>query len=207
MSLLRQEVSADSVRAVIRRVFADPEYEWDIRRNPFQFFSDWFNAAVRWFAELEASHPVTYWILIGVLTGTLLALVVHFAYLVSRALKPGAVTLARASLKQVRPHDFDWHLSEAKRLAAEERYGEALAHRFVAMALELDRRKVIRFHPSKTPAEYIEEAKLGREELGELGTLIGTLYQHVFGGSACSAEDLVSFDRRATALVAGNAKS
>src|SRR6266566_541580 len=51
------------------------------------------------------------------------------------------------------------------------RYVEALAHRFLAVVLELDRLKALRFHVSKTPAEYVGEARLtdaGRASLAGL---------------------------------------
>ena len=66
MSPLLQEASADSIRTVLRQVYAAPEYDWDLRRNPFQVFFDLLDSVARWFAALEVAHPVAYWVLIGV---------------------------------------------------------------------------------------------------------------------------------------------
>src|SRR3989449_4753126 len=52
------------------------------------------------------------------------------------------------------------HRLRAEELARAGRYAEALAHRFVALVLDLERRRALAFHPSKTPAEYVGEAPL-----------------------------------------------
>jgi len=60
---------------------------------------------------------------------------------------------------------------QVEELARAGRYAEALGHRFLALVLELDRRKALRFHASKTPAEYVWEARLtemGRASLAGL---------------------------------------
>jgi hypothetical protein len=51
---------------------------------------------------------------------------------------------------------------------------------FLALALELDRRSLLRFHPSKTPAELAAEARLGEDGRRRLGALVGSLYTHAF---------------------------
>jgi len=206
VSPLLQEVSADSIRTVLRQVYAAPEYDWDLRRNPFQVFFDLLDSVARWFAALEVAHPVAYWVLIGVLTGVLVAIVLHFTYLVLRALRPRAADSVAASVTMARPRDASWHLNEARRLAALGRYQEALAHRFAALLLLLDGRRVIRFHPSKTPAEYAAEMDVGEEARAKFTALVTALYQHLFAGTECSDRDLDAFDERATAFASDHAR-
>ena len=54
-------------------------------------------------------------------------------------------------------------------------------HRFIALLLELDRADALTFHPSKTPAEYVREARLGATGRATLAGLVSRLYHHVFG--------------------------
>src|SRR5439155_4298789 len=68
-------------------------------------------------------------------------------------------------------------------LARGGRYAEALAHRFLAVVLELDRLKALRFHTSKTPAEYVGEARLTDAGRATLAGLVAQLYQ--IGRASC----------------------
>jgi len=104
-----------------------------------------------------------------------------------------------------RSRDAAWHVAEARRLALAGRYGEALAHRFVALVLELDKGGALRYHPSKTPAEYVNEARLGAAAADEFRVLVAVLYGHLFGGALCSEQTLAAFDRRAAALAGHHA--
>ena len=206
MRPLPQEVTADSIRTVLRQVYAGPEYDWEFRRNPFQFFFDLLGSVAAWLAKLEVTHPVAYWILMGVMTGLLVAILLHFAYLVVRTLRPRVSDAAPESVSPVHRRGAAWHLEEAKRLAAEGRYRDAIAHRFAALLFVLDEHKVIRFHPSKTPAEYAAEIDLAEEGIAKYKALVGTLYQHLFGGVDCSDRDLHSFDQQAAALGSDHAR-
>ena len=196
-----QAASADSIRAVLDRVFATPEYAWEVRRHPLQFVFDWYRDLLAWLDGLAASHPVAYWVLIGLLVGILVAVLAHFAYLVMRALRPRAVSDGMPSIVAERSRDAAWHVAEARRLALAGRFAEALAHRFVALVLELDEDGALRYHPSKTPAEYVREVRLGSVAGDDFRLLVTTLYAHLFGGAPCSELDVAAFDRRASALV------
>jgi hypothetical protein len=64
---------------------------------------------------------------------------------------------------------------------------------------------VLRYDPSKTPAEYVDEADLDDQRRGALRILVTALYGHVFGGAACTAEDVEAFHQSAGAIVRGSA--
>src|SRR3989442_1145891 len=74
------------------------------------------------------------------------------------------------------------HRARAEELARAGRYAEALAYRFVALVLELERRRALAFHPSKTPAEYVGEARLDAAGRASLAELVARLYRPLFGG-------------------------
>jgi hypothetical protein len=202
-----QGLSADSLSAALRRVLSKPKYDWETPDNPLQFLLDMLGRVLEWLAALEEAHPVVYGVLTGAAILLLVAILAHFGYLIWRTLKPralpGAVGVRGAPVRR----DAAWYLDEARRLAAEGRFAEALAHRFTALVLELDARRTLRFQPSKTPAEYALEAKLEAPARDTLAELVMVLYHHLFGGAPCGAADLSAFDRRAAEVVAHHAAS
>lgn len=195
-----QALPADSISAVLRDVFASPEYAWETRVHPLQFLIDRYHDLLRWLTALGTNHPVAYWTVLGVLTGVLLAVLSHFGYLIWRALRPRAPASVSMAAAPLPVRDAAWHLGEALRRAREGRFTEALGHRFLALILELDRRRVVRFDPSKTPAEYAAEARLEAPGAVAFRDIVSRLYGHLFAGMACSADDLAAFDVQANAV-------
>ncbi len=195
-----QSPPADSLRAVLRRIYAAPEYDWEVPRDPLGFLRELYEAQLEWLQQFQESHPVAYLIFLAVVTGLLLAILAHFSYLVWRALRPRALPQEELAQAAARPRDAAWHLDEARRLVREGHFAAALAHRFMALLLELESHKALAFHPSKTPAEYVGEAGLDDDARSKLTGLVATLYRHLFGGAPCTLDDVQTFDRRATEL-------
>ena len=190
----------DSVRVALQEVFARREYDWETHTSLFAWLREQFLWVLAWMDRLEHSHPVSFYVLVLALALVLLAIVAHFAYVLRRAF--AAVepeTPAGSGVAAVR-QDAAWHLAEALRLSAAGRYSDALSHRFLALVLELDRRKALRFHSSKTPAEYVGEASMDEHGRGRLRALVLALYRHVFGAVPCTAREWIAFDREAAAL-------
>jgi hypothetical protein len=190
----------DSLRAILDDIFSAPEYQWDLRRHPLQFLLDLWARVYRWFDALEADHPVTYYVLIALLSGVLVAILAHFGYLIWRALRPRSAPVDPAAAAAPGRRGAQWYLSEARRLAGKGRFAESLAHRFRALILDLDRRHAVAFHPSKTPAEYVREAKLDQSGRAVLSGLVAQLYRHLFGGASCDADTVNRFDEQAAVL-------
>jgi len=191
----------DSIRAAARQVFAAPEYEWahPPRSTLWGKTLVLFGRLLAWLDQMHALHPIRYYVILGLMIAMLLAILSHFGYLVWRTFRP--VTSAPAAAQApATVHDAQWHLLEAQRLSEAQRYAEALGHRFLALVLMLERRSAVRFDLSKTPAEYVGEAKLDEVGRGELAQLVDTLYRHLFGGDTCTAESWTDFDRRAGAV-------
>ncbi len=200
MTQAQQVPPADSVSAVLRRVFESSKYEWDAPRDPFGFVRDLYESLVLWLDSLRDAHPVVYGVLAVLLTAVLVAILVHFAYLLWRALKPRALPGAAGAALAPRRRNAAWYLEAARRLAEEGRCADAMAHRFTALVLQLEADEALKFHPSKTPAEYALEARLDGSAHSGFTELVAVLYQHLFGGVQCAPSDFVNFERRAGEL-------
>jgi hypothetical protein len=198
----------DSLRAVLREVFAAREYDWGLPNSPLIWLREQFLGLLTWFAGLEQSHPATYSLLLAAMVLVLLVIIAHVVYVLSRAFR--AVTPEAATGHAAGgggPRDASWHLAEAGRLSAAGRYAEALSHRFLALVLELEGRKALTFHVSKTPAEYVTEARLDGDGRGRLRLLVLALYRHLFGRAPCTSAEWATFDREAAELGARVAAS
>jgi hypothetical protein len=169
---------SDSLRVVLDSVFAGPAYDWQTRSHPFGFLGRWWNALVGWVTRLGADHPQVLRAFLWLLVLVLLALALHAAWLILRGFRteaPGAVAAPAGPAR-----DAAWYRAEADRLVRSGRLVEAMQADFHALVLELDARRLVRFHPSKTPAEYVREAELSDAARGEFRSMVWTLYRHAF---------------------------
>jgi hypothetical protein len=199
VSVVPQQVDPDSLTAVLRAVFAAREYQWTGTSNTWAWLMEHFQRILDWLDTLRVVFPVHYYIVLGVLTLLLVAMLVHLTWVVWRSFRP-ALGLAAPAVPTGPVRDAAWHLAEAFRLGAAGRFAEALAHRFLAAVLDLDARRVVQFHPSKTPAEYAREARLDDVGRSELRDLVASLYRHLFGGAPCDAAEWRRFDARAAEI-------
>jgi hypothetical protein len=125
-------------------------------------------------------------VLLSAIAVILLALLVHASYVVWRITRPTARTPGRPTgTPGAGLADAATHRARAEALARAGRYSEALAHCFIAVVLDLDERRALTFHPSKTPAEYVREARLDGSGRAALLELVRRLYRHLFGGFPC----------------------
>jgi uncharacterized protein DUF4129 len=196
-----QHADPDSVAAALRAVFAAREYQWTGTEtsSTWVWLMERLQRALEWLDNLRLAFPIHYYILLGALTLLLIAILVHLTWVVWRSLRPALRPGAPAAVTgPVR--DAAWHLAEALRLGAAGRFAEALAHRFLAAVLELDARRVLQFHPSKTPGEYAWEARLDDPGRAELAGLVASLYRHLFGAEPCDAAEWQRFDAQAAGL-------
>lgn len=155
--------------------------------------------ALEWLENLRLAFPIHYYILLGVLVLVLIVVLVHVTWVVRRSFRPvRRVGAPAATTGPIR--DAAWHLAEALRLGAAGRFAEALAHRFLAAVLDLDARRVLQFHPSKTPAEYAREARLDDFGRSELAGLVASLYRHLFGAAPLDAAEWQRFNARAAGI-------
>ena len=165
---------------MVGHVFSRTEFQWVERHRVLNWLIQQWNNFREWLNRLAEQHPVGYNIGIG--------------YVVWRIVRPGARTGMQAAAS--RPGNIvnaAWHLARAEELARAGHYAEALAHRFLAAVLELDRIGALRFHASKTPAEYVGEARLDETGRASLAQMVAQLYRHLFGAVPCDEREYQSF--------------
>jgi hypothetical protein len=196
-----QAPAADSVRAVLRAIFAGPQYRWAVRRTFADVLRGLLQRIQDFLDHLLASHPITFIALMLTLALVAVLLFTHMALTVRRAFRRGAPTPVDTSVPLPATRDAAFHLSEAKRLAAAERYAEALSHRFLALVLQLEERKAVTVRPSRTPAEYAREVRLDGEGRAGFSALVATLYAALFGRGEVDAAAFDAFDRSASSVV------
>ncbi len=185
----------DSLRRVLDSVFADPRYTWHPRPDPFEFIRVWFARAMDWFAALATAHPVDFRLVVIAMSLLLAALLLHIGWIVFHTIRPAPPTVLAAGTIVYR--DRDWFVGEADRLARRGRYPEAAQAAFVALVMALDARHVVAFHPSKTPGEYLTEARLAAPERNRFRELVGDLYGYAFARRPITAGDYAEWRSRA----------
>jgi hypothetical protein len=181
-------IPADSVRRAVEAVFARPEYHWAPTARPLYWLRALWADFVNWLNRLDTTHPLVYRLIFWGAVSLLFALLAHLAFTAWRiytaTVAPSAGTMPPAAPVTGGPERA---LARAEALARDGRYTEALAHRFLALLLQLDQQHALTFHPAKTPAEYVREARLGDDGRASFAGLVSQLYRHVFGADPCDA--------------------
>ncbi len=189
---------------MVGQVFTRPEYQWVERRRLVSWLARQWHNLVEWLNHLADRYPVGFNIGLALVVVALIVLLVHVAYVMWRIVRPAARTgTGKTAAGTGIIMDAAAHLARADALARAGRYAEALAHRFLAVVLELDRLKALRFHVSKTPAEYVGEARLTDAGRASLAGLVTQLYRHLFGAVPCDAGEYESFGAAAQELARG----
>ena len=199
--MLQAVPAADSVRRALADVFARPEYVWVPRFNPSDWIREQALRLLDWIGRQQTAHPAAFKVVLAILIAVLAGLLLHMGYVVWRITRPTAHTPpGPAQPGGVRLEDARAHRQRADELARAGRYAEALAHRFVALLLALEQQQALKVDPSKTPAEYVREARLDASGRASLADLVARLYGHVFGAVPCDANTYQAFGAAADAV-------
>jgi hypothetical protein len=179
----------DSLRSAIDSVFTAPEYAWRDVIDPWAPMRRAWMAIVDSVERLRLENPMAYRLLVWSLIAALLLIVGHALWIAARTVRGGSRPTTREPLAPATvARDAQWYAHEAKRLAAGGRYVEAMQADYVRLMLELDGRRIVRFHPSRTPHEYVRDPSLADTARGELQTLVRSLYRYAFGRAPCDAD-------------------
>lgn len=168
----------DSLRAVLDTVFAGAAYDWEPRPDPFAFIRRAWLAFLSWLGDLRDAWPTAFDAAFWVAVVGVVLLVARAAWITTRSFRVAAEEQRAGRATPVK--DARWYRLEAERLAAAGRIVEAMQADFTALILDLDARRVLRFHPAKTPQEYVREAALPEPVRGELASVVWSLYRHAF---------------------------
>jgi Domain of unknown function (DUF4129) len=195
-------VVPDSLRRAVAEVFARPEYRWARGKSLMEWLFEQIARLLDWLGRAETNHPTAFKVLLAALVVALVATLVHMGYVVWRITRPTVQTPegGAAAGGGLRLADARAHRERAEALAQAGRYAEALAHRFVAVLLELERREALTFRPSKTPAEYVSEVRLDPTGRASFGGLVMQLYQHLFAAAPCDERGYREFVAQADLL-------
>ncbi len=172
---------ADSLRAALDSVFASPAYRWETREDPLGILRRAWQAASDYLTRLHSANPAAFRVLTWVLLAILAAILGHAAWIAFRTVgqgsrqSPGATHLPASTVR-----DGAWYAREAARLAQGGDFVAAMQADFLRLVLELDGRRLVTYHPSKTPSEYAREAALSVDARHSLRTLVREMYGYAF---------------------------
>lgn len=190
----------DSLRAALDSVFAQSAYRWEAPRDPFAFVARAWNAARDWIDRMQAQNPMLVRALWWALLAVLALILLHAAWIAFRTFRGAhAPEDARSPGRTIVPRDAAWYRREADRLASQGRYAEALQADFLRLVLELDALRLLRFHPSRTPNEYVADPALPAGARAPFGILVRALYRYAFAGAPCGAAEFAQWRTEAAA--------
>jgi hypothetical protein len=195
---LAGDARADTLRIALDSVFADPAYRWASREDPLGPVRRAWMALGDALRGLRQDNPWAFEALLWVLVALLLAVLAHAAWVTVRTVRGGGrgaseVTMATGSAVR----DASWYAREAARLAAGGAYVAAMQADFLRLVLELDGRRLVAFHPSKTPSEYAREPALGEAGRRALRELVARMYGHAFARFPLDREGYEAWRREA----------
>jgi len=190
----------DSLQAVLDSVFRGRAYRWTDRPDPLAFLHEWWGALRLWLSTLQDRQPLLYHLLVSLLVVVLVVVLVHALWVMGQTLRSAQAPASggeRAARFEVR--GAAWYRREAERLAVLGRYPEAMQAEFLALVLDLDARRVLRFHPAKTPNEYTHEATLPEPVREAFRDLVRSLYRYAFARVPCGSAEFAEWRSRAIA--------
>lgn len=197
--MIQETIPADSLRRVLEDVFRGEPYRWRDESAATVLVRTWWRAMVDWLDRLAGQHPALFKLLIWGLIAVLVAIAAHTIWLLIRTTRARPATQGgKAAVGRREVRDSAWYAREAARLAGAGRFPAALQAEFVRLMLELDARNVVRFHPSRTPREYLTDLPAGDRRRADLHQLVDELYRYAFGGTGCGPEQFEGWRTRAS---------
>lgn len=195
-----QDVPREAFRAVLDTVFAAPQYAWREARDPLAFLRRGWNSVLTWLETLRESNPDLFRLLLWGLVALLVLLLLHAGWVVLRTLRGGpAGTGSHGPTVAAPRRDAVWYRREAQRLAENGRLLEAMQADMIALLLELDARRIVRYHAGKTAQEHVAEAAVSEAARAELRDLVWTFYRHAFAREPLSPATAAAWRARALA--------
>lgn len=181
-------IPADSLRQVVRGVLSGAAYQWQGESDATSALRRWRRAVAAWLDDLASNHPVVFTLVLWAMVAVLVAIALHAVRVLIRATRSSPADAGRASAAGTAiVRTAAWFTALADQAFHEGRYAAAMQAHFMALTLELDTRNVLRFHPSKTPLEYLPEMPTDHDRRAAFAGLISELYRYAFAGEVCTA--------------------
>lgn len=187
----------DSLRAVLDSVFAAPAYRWVEQKDAFAVLRRWVAELQEWFRALRESNPLSYRLVLYAMIVVVALIVLHALWVLYHTVGTSPRDGDASSKSDTAPRTVAWFQHESERFAAEGKYADAIQADFLALVLALDARKVLRFHPSKTPAEYANESELPPEARAEFRALVHRVYGYAFARWPCGPAEYAQWRAQA----------
>lgn len=187
----------DSLRGVLDSVFAAPAYRWVEQKDAFAIVRRWYAEAQEWLRALRESNPFSYRLILYGMILLVVLIVLHALWVLYRTVGTSSRIGATSSTPDTVRHTVVWFRHESERLAGEGKYAEAIQADFLALVLALDAWKVLRFHPSKTPAEYANESELPPQARAEFRELVHRVYGYAFARWPCGPAEYAQWRAQA----------
>ncbi|HEX5725728.1 MAG TPA: DUF4129 domain-containing protein [Longimicrobiaceae bacterium] len=188
--------SAAEVQQAVQQVFSRPEFApADEAWSPLALIAALVGSFLHWLAgqfgrlaALESTSPVLFWLIVGWLALSALAIIAH---LVVTAVQAGRTERkaaeAASDTRRAGPRTAAYWEEAARRAAAEGRWRDAALALNQALLLRLDARGAVRFDPAKTPGDYRREARAHPQAAGALGAFLRGFEPVAFGGRPLDA--------------------
>jgi hypothetical protein len=180
------------IRAKAEDVFKRPEF------RPHSASKSWLNRQIvsffEWLDGLRSVSPVLFWLVRSSCLLFVLVLAALFVFLIVRVIRRVRSTvdsekdrkLVAASAKRA------WlsanYRTEAKRLANDGDYTEAIRFLFLALVYRFDERGRVSFHMEYTNREYLELLSDRRKVRDAMQLLVDILDEHWYGQRPCQRQ-------------------
>lgn len=189
MNIQNPPLPDDSLRAVLDTVLGASAYQWTETEPRLSWLARWWRTLVDWLGHFRDSNPTAADILFWSLAAVLVLIFVHGGWIMYQTVRGATAAEGRSGTAgALAVRDERWFQRLAEDLAAEGRYAGAMQAAFTGLMLRLDAREIVRYHPSKTPREYVREARLGDDSRAGLQAAVGHLYAHAYAGRPCGRE-------------------
>jgi hypothetical protein len=187
---------AARVDEALRRVYGQPEFaeraeefsvwEWIVRQigRFFGWIADTFGSV----RALQSSAPVLFWVVVGLLAATAIALLVHLLYSVTRG--GGATAAPQAAPAPIGEGPMtaaEWE-EIARRAAGAGRLRDGALALYQALVLRLDARGALRFDTAKTPGDYRREVRAHPDAARPFAAFLRGFEPVAFGGRPLDAD-------------------
>jgi hypothetical protein len=174
---------------VLDTVLSAPAYQWTETEPRLSWLARWWRTLVDSLGRFRDANPTAADILFWSLVAILVVIFVHGGWIMYQTVRGATAAEGKSgSISPLAIRDERWFQRLAEQLAAQGRFAEAMQAAFTALALKLESRGVLRYHPSKTPREYAREARLVESSRAELQEAVAQLYAHAYAGQRCSPQ-------------------